>query len=63
MKRWIRVTANMSLGAYEVREALGELLEPDWPGYPFEEILKIGFRDRIVDRPGHPLVQRLRGVL
>jgi len=61
MKRWIRLTANMSLGAYEVFEATGDLPEPEWPDIPFPEILKIAFRDRIVDRADHPLVQRLRG--
>lgn len=61
MKRWIRLTANMSLGAYEVFEATGDLPEPEWPDLPFTEILKIAFRDRIVDRADHPLIQRLRG--
>ena len=61
MKSWIRLTANMSLGAYEVFEATGDLPEPEWPDLPFPEILKIAFRDRIVDRADHPLVQRLRG--
>ena len=53
----------MSLGAYEIFEASGDLPEPVWPDYSFEEILKIAFRERIVDRPDHPLVQRLRGVV
>jgi hypothetical protein len=63
MERWVRVTANKSLGAYEIREATGELPEPDWPAFSFEEILKIAFRDHIVDRADHPLLQRLRGEL
>ena len=63
MKRWVRVTASMSLGAYEIFEASGDLPEPVWPDIPFEEILKIAFRDRIVDRADHPLVQRLQGVV
>lgn len=62
MTRWIRVTANMSLGAYEMFEATGDLPEPTFPDLPFEEILKIAFRDHIVDRVDHPLVQRLRGI-
>jgi hypothetical protein len=60
---WVRVTANMSLGAYEIREATGELPDPEWPAFPFEEILRVAFRDRIVDRADHPLLQRLRGEL
>jgi hypothetical protein len=63
MGAWVRVTANMSLGAYEIREATGELPDPDWPAYSFEEILQVAFRDRIVDRADHPLLQQLRGEL
>jgi hypothetical protein len=63
MKTWVRVTSSMSLGAYEIFEASGELPEPVWPDLSLEEILKIAFRERIVDRPDHPLVQRLQGVV
>ena len=62
MKKWVRVTASMSLGAYEIFEASGDLPEPVWPDFSFQEILKIAFRERIVDRPDHPLVQRLQGI-
>jgi hypothetical protein len=63
MKKWVRATASMSLGAYEIFEASGDLPDPVWPDFSFQEILKIAFRDRIVDRADHPLVQRLRGVV
>jgi hypothetical protein len=59
--KWVRTTANMSLGAYEVFEATGDLPEPTWPDLPFEKILEIAFRDRIIGSPDHPVVQRLRG--
>ena len=62
MKKWVRVTANMSLGAYEIFEATGDLPEPEWPEFSFQELLKIGFRDRVVDRDDHPLVLRLKGI-
>ena len=63
MEKWVRVTSSMSLGAYEIFEASGELPEPVWPDYSFRQILEIAFRDRVVDRPDHPLVQRLQGVV
>ena len=63
MKKWVRVTSSMSLGAYEIFEAGGDLPEPVWPDYAFEEILKIAFRDHVVDRADHPLVQRLLGIM
>ena len=62
-KKWVRVTASMSLGAYEIFEASGDLPEPVWPDISFEEILKIAFRDHIVNSLDHPLVQRLQGVV
>jgi hypothetical protein len=34
-----------------------------FPASSLEEILKTAFRDRIVDRPDHPLVKRLKGVV
>jgi hypothetical protein len=63
MRKWLRVTASMSLGAYEIFEASGDLPEPVWPDFSFQEILKIAFRERIVDRADHPLVQRLQGIM
>lgn len=59
--QWIRIRANVSLGAYEIFRAVSDLTDPNWPDLPFAEILKIAFRDHIVDREDHPLVKRLRG--
>jgi hypothetical protein len=63
MKRWVRVTANMSLGAYDVCVAQAHIPEPTWPDMSLAEILKIAFRDRIVDRLDHPLIKQLRGAI
>ena len=61
MERWIRVVSNRSLGAYEVLEAPGKFLDPEWPNYSFHDLLKIGFRDRIISSFDHPVLKRLRG--
>jgi hypothetical protein len=63
MEKWVRVTASMSLGAYEIFEASGDLPQPVWPDCSFQEILKIAFRGRLVDCANHPLVQRLQGIV
>ena len=60
--KWVRVSANMSLGAYEIFTATGEIPEPEWPELSFEEILKIAFKGRYVDSLNHPVVQRLLGI-
>ena len=59
--RWIRLTPNMSLGAYEITVAESPIADPEWPKQSFRDLLKIGFGDRLVDRLDHPLIARLRG--
>jgi hypothetical protein len=59
--RWIRVKANMALGAYEIFEAASTIADPKWPGLTFQEIIRIAFRDRLVDRLDHAVIKRLRG--
>jgi hypothetical protein len=59
--RWVRLTSNMSLGAYEIAVASGLASEPDWPELPFQEIIKIAFRDKMISDWNHPVLKRLRG--
>jgi hypothetical protein len=59
--RWIRVTANMSLQAYEITAAPRQVPEPVWPDLTFQQIIKIAFRDNMIDGWNHPVLQRLRG--
>ncbi|MGD9922444.1 MAG: hypothetical protein AB7V13_13525 [Pseudorhodoplanes sp.] len=61
-KQWVRLKANMSLGAYEIFTAAGALQEPEWPELTFPQLLEIAFRERLIDRADHPVVQRLRGL-
>jgi len=61
MTHWVRVTANMALGAYEITEAPGKVPDPEWPDYSFDDLLRIGFRDRIINNHNHPVLKRLRG--
>lgn len=62
-RHWIRVAANMSLGAYEVYEATGALPDPIWPDMNFQEILKVAFKGRYIAELDHPVIRRLRGEL
>jgi hypothetical protein len=61
MHYWIRVTSNLNLGAYEIIQAPGTMPEPEWPEYSFQDLLRIGFRDRIISSFDHPVLKRLRG--
>jgi hypothetical protein len=60
--KWIRLASKISLGAYEVFEASGDLPEPEWPDVTFQEILKIAFKDHFINSMDHPVIGRLRGV-
>jgi hypothetical protein len=52
----------LSLGAYEYAAALNGLPDPEWPEITFPEVLRIAFRDRIIDSEDHVVVRRLRGL-
>ena len=59
---WVRVQANMGIGAYEYWVAPGDLAKPKFPELTFSELLSIAFKgDRFIDTLDHPVVGRLRG--
>jgi len=58
---WVRVAANMSLGAYEVVQASGDLSEPEWPDVQMEKLLEVAFKDHYISDFSHPIIRRLRG--
>lgn len=61
MQKWVRVKANVSLGAYEIFEATSTIPDLEWPEQSFQDLLRIAFRDRLIDSLGHPVIKRLRG--
>lgn len=61
MGKWIRIVADMSLGAYQVYQASEKIPDPEWPEHSFQDLLKIAFRGHLIDSPEHPVVQKLRG--
>jgi hypothetical protein len=60
-KNWIRISANKSLGSYDVHQAAGRLAEPVWPEPTLEELVEIAFRDRMVLNETHPIVHTVLG--
>jgi len=58
---WLRVSANMGLGGYDVFKAMAELPEPQWPDMDMNQIINLAFRDRFIDSPSHDVIRRLRG--
>jgi hypothetical protein len=61
MTQWIRMKANMSLGAYEIRAADSVMAEPVWPKLPYAELVRTAFRERIITTLDHAVIKRLRG--
>jgi hypothetical protein len=62
MAQWVRIKANMSLGAYEMTVAEGAMTDPVWPEVPFQELIRLAFRDRLITAINHPVIKRLRGL-
>ena len=60
--KWVRIASNMTTKCYDVFEATGINLEPQWPDdLEFKDILRLCFKDRFIDSLDHPFLQRLRG--
>jgi hypothetical protein len=60
-KAWTRIEWNRALGSYQMYEATGISAEPEWPDAPFDELLRIGFQGKIIDRFDHLVIRKLRG--
>jgi hypothetical protein len=62
MKKWVRIAANMSSGFYDIFMANGDLGEPEWADMPYNEILRLAFKNEgIIDSEDHPVIKKLRG--
>lgn len=60
-KKWVRIAADMHLGAYQPFEAQGELGDPRWPAEEWPRIMAIAMRGWLIDSCDHPVVLSLLG--
>lgn len=60
---WVKMQADMALSGYRLMKAKGDLGEPDWPNLPFNELLDIAFKDRVISSEDHPIFNKLLGRL
>jgi len=60
---WMSMVWNEERGDYDIEKAEGIDIEPTWPKESFEELLKIGFADVIVDNEDHYYVRKLRCII
>jgi len=59
--KWVRLVADMHLGAYQPYAANSDLGEPKWPAESWPEVLKVALRDRRIDSEDHAVVRQLLG--
>jgi len=59
--KWLRITANMHAGGYDVYEAEGVLPEPEWPTHDIDTLVEVAFRGKIITSLDHPVIQTLLG--
>jgi hypothetical protein len=62
MTKWVRVKANMSLGANDIFTTAIEIVDPVWPELSYNELVRIAYRDRLITTLDHPVIKRLRGI-
>jgi hypothetical protein len=60
---WVSVKANRHAGAYEIFVATGNFPDPVWPDKTFSDLLRIAFKDKVIDSPDHAVIQQLLGAL
>jgi hypothetical protein len=62
-KNWVRMHGNRDLGAYEPFRARGDLGEPAWPDGSFQDLIRLAFRERLIDSVHHDVIRELHGEL
>ena len=60
-RSWIRLRSDRELGAYVPMQAVNQGAEPVWPEMPFDQILELAFRGKIIADMNHPVLRELRG--
>jgi hypothetical protein len=63
MEKWVNMKWNSGLKAYDFGPAPRTLSEPSPPEHSFQDLIRTGFRGRLIDRPDHEVIMRLRGLI
>jgi hypothetical protein len=59
-KSWVRISWNELTHQHDLATCKATN-EPQWPELTPKEVLKLAFKDSVIDRPDHPVLRRLRG--
>jgi hypothetical protein len=60
-KQWVKIIGNRDIGAYDLVRARGNLGDPQWPDHSFEDLIRLAFRDKLIDTTDHPVIKDLNG--
>ena len=60
-KVWVKIMGNRAIGAYEIIRARGDLGDPQWSDHSFEDLIKLAFRENLIDSMEHPVIRDLYG--
>lgn len=60
-KVWLRMSANMRVGAYDIYVAEGTLPDPEWPAHDMDALVQVAFRGKIITSLEHPVIQSMLG--
>ena len=60
-EKWIKLVPDTNEGCYHVEEPVSKLSEPVWPKLPLIELMRLAFKNLVIDGPGHEILKRLRG--
>ena len=60
---WVRVVSTKAVGAYvsTAAPASDSWGDPKWPTLPFNKLLALAFKDKVINSLDHPVLRRLRG--
>ncbi|HXW71987.1 MAG TPA: hypothetical protein VEK34_11175 [Methylocella sp.] len=58
---WVRCSANMAAGYYDLVVAEELRAEPKWPEIDFQELVEIAFRGRVIENADYPTIRELLG--
>lgn len=62
-REWIKLVSDMPGGCYRVYRAKGKLPDPVFPDKKLDELLRLAFRGRIIDRDDHPVIKQALGLI
>jgi hypothetical protein len=62
MKGWVSMSGDKAASSYMLSKPLGQMPEPEWPPYSFQELIRWGFRDRQIGSDEHAVIKDLKGL-